>query len=115
MYMYVVKIFSGGITNFSSAEFTQRVLLHELHQMEMCLRSMHGQQRSNCMNAQFDQGLRCPQPESLDTMKCSNGEQRLSRDILHAQGDVNLHILHVFKGTFLLDATHIKIDFTWCT
>ena len=31
--------------------------------------------RSACASAQSDQGHRCPQTESLDTIECINGEQ----------------------------------------
>ena len=31
--------------------------------------------RSDCADAQSDQGLRCPQIESFDTVDCINGEQ----------------------------------------
>ena len=37
----------------------------------MCLRRMRGQRRprSDCADAQSDQGLRCPMPELLDTIR----------------------------------------------
>ena len=41
---------------------------------------------------QSDQGLHCLQKESLDTTECFNGKQMLSRDFVHVQDDVNLHI-----------------------
>ena len=37
-------------------------------------------------------GPRCPQTESLDTMKCFNWEQMPEWDFAHVQGDVNPHI-----------------------
>ena len=43
---------------------------------------------------QSDQGVRCPQTESLDTIDCL---------------DVTLHILCMFKGNFSLDRTQIRI------
>ena len=44
-------------------------------------------------------GLCCPHPESLDTIKCINGEQRHWWDQAHVQDVVNPHILHMLKGT----------------
>ena len=48
-------------------------------------------------------GLCCLQIESLDTTECFNREQRLERYFAHAEDDVNLHILHMFEGTFSFD------------
>ena len=44
--------------------------------------------RSACESMQFDQGLHCPLPESLDTIKCISGEQRPGRDFEHAHDDL---------------------------
>ena len=51
---------------------------------------------------QSDQGLRGPQTESLDIIKCFNGEWRPGWDFAHARYDVNLHMLRMLDGTFLL-------------
>ena len=58
--------------------------------------------RSDCADAQSGQGLRCPQTESFDTIDCFNGEQ-----VPSVQDDVNPHILHMFEGTFSLDASRV--------
>ena len=49
---------------------------------KICFPELHGQQkaRSYFANAQSDQGPRCLLPESLDTIKCINGEQRPTSD-----------------------------------
>ena len=66
-----------------------------------------GQQRprSACVSVQFDQDLRCPQTESLDTTEMPGWY------FAHAQDDINLR---VFEGIFarirrhfLLDAAHL--------
>ena len=44
---------------------------------------------------------------SLNTIECMNGEQRPGY-FAHAQGDLNLYILRMFKVTFSLDAAHIE-------
>ena len=36
-----------------------------------------------------------------------NAVQRQERYIAHAQDDLNLHILRMLEGTFLLDTAHI--------
>ena len=51
--------------------------------------------RSACASAQSDQGLRCPQTESLNTIECFNGEQMPGRDFAHVKDIVNLHILRM--------------------
>ena len=38
-----------------------------------------------------------------------NGELRPGLFFVHAQDDLNLHILHMFKGTSSLDMAHIVI------
>ena len=60
--------------------------------------------RSDCTNAQSDQGLRSPLPESLATIECINGERTPGWDLAHAQDDVNPHILRMLECSFLLDA-----------
>ena len=71
-------------------------------QAKMCIRRMQGQRRprSYCADAQSDQGLRCPLPESLATTECVNGEQSL--------GDVNPDSLRMLESAFSLNAAHIK-------
>ena len=59
--------------------------------------------RSACTFAQSDQGLCCPLTDSLDTTECFSGEQMPTWDFKHMQDYVNLGILHMLKGTFLLD------------
>ena len=65
--------------------------------------------RSDCASAQSDQGLRRPLTESLDTIACITGEQRLGGYFAHAQDDLNLRILRVFGGTFSLGAAQIVV------
>ena len=64
--------------------------------------------RLDCASAQSDQGLRCPLTESLCTIECIKGEQKLEWDFTHAQNDLNLHILQMFEDTFLSDVAHLK-------
>ena len=66
--------------------------------------------RSACASAQSDQGLCCPQTESLDTIECFNGEKMPGLDfkIAHVQDDLNSHILYKLEGTFSFDATHVS-------
>ena len=59
------------------------------------------------MDAQSDQDLNCQLTESLDTIECINGEQRPSSYFVHVQDDLNLHILHIFKGTFSLEKAYM--------
>ena len=54
--------------------------------------------------AHSDQGLRCPQTKSLDIIECFSGEQRPGWYFVHAQDDLNPHILPMLEGTFSLDA-----------
>ena len=63
---------------------------------------MFGQRRSrsDCMDAQSDQGLRCPQTESLDTIEFCNVQEMPGWDYACARWCLNLHILRIFKGTF---------------
>ena len=63
--------------------------------------------RSDCAFAQSDQGLHCPQTESLDTTEYFTGDQVPGCDFAHVQDDVNLHILHMLKITFSLDEAYI--------
>ena len=60
--------------------------------------------RSACASAHSDQGLRCPQTESLDT-KGVNGKQ-MHLAYLSAC-DVNPYNLRMFEDTFSLDAAHL--------
>ena len=43
--------------------------------------------RSACASAQSNQRLHCPLTESVDTIKCINGEQKLGRVLAHAQNE----------------------------
>ena len=72
------------------------------YQMKMCLKGMRRQQRprSDCADAQSDQGLCCLLPESLDTIECINGEQRPGWDIVHAHDCLDLCILCMLEGFF---------------
>ena len=45
--------------------------------------------------------------ESLDTTECMNGGQRPGWFFAHAQDDLNLPILHMFKGSFSLDVVQM--------
>ena len=58
--------------------------------------------RSDCADAQSDQGLHCPLTESLDTTECMNGEQRHGWYFAHAQDDLKLRILCMFEDLFRL-------------
>ena len=70
---------------------------------------MWGQRRprSDCADAQSDQGLRCPLTESLDTTEYMTEKQGPGLYFAHAQDDLNLRILRMFEGTFSLDTVHI--------
>ena len=72
---------------------------------------MCGQRRPNsaCTSAQSDQALQCPPTESVDTTESMNGEQMPGQYFAHAQDDLNLRILRMFEGTFLLDAANIVL------
>ena len=61
------------------------------------------------MDVQSDQGICCLLTESLDTTECINGKHRLG-EIAHA--DLNLHILHRFRDTFLHGAPTIMMQCT---
>ena len=39
-------------------------------------------------------------------IECFNGVQMPGWYLAHARDNLNLHILHIFEGTFLLDAVH---------
>ena len=58
--------------------------------------------RSACASAQSDQGLRCPQTESLGIKDCFSGGQYPDET-----DDVNPHILRMLKKTFSLDAANL--------
>ena len=58
--------------------------------------------RSDCASAQSDLGLHCPLTESLTTIECMNTELRLRWYFTHVQDVLNLCILPMFEGTFLL-------------
>ena len=62
--------------------------------------------RSDCADAQSDQGLRCPLPKALDTIECINREQMPGCDFAHAQDDVNSHMFAHARRHFSLDAAH---------
>ena len=61
-----------------------------LHHVKMCLQAY----------AQSDQSLHCQPTELLDITECIDGEQMPVWDLVHAQDDVNLHILRMLKETF---------------
>ena len=65
--------------------------------------------RSACASAQPDQGIRCRQTESLDTLKCFNGE-KCPDETAHVQGDVDPPILRMLEDTFLLDVARIFVN-----
>ena len=56
---------------------------------------------------QSDKGLQCPQTESLDTVECFSGEKMPGWNFAGVWDGVNLHILRVLEGTFLLDAAYL--------
>ena len=61
----------------------------------------------NCLargDGQSDQGFHCLLIESLDATGCLNGEQRPRQFFAHVQDDLNLCILCMFEGNFLLDS-----------
>ena len=60
--------------------------------------------RSDCANAQSDQGLHCPLTESLHTADCMNGDIMSRLYSVHVQDILNLHILCMlyFKALFHL-------------
>ena len=62
--------------------------------------------RSDCADAQSDQGLHCPITELLDTKECINREKSPDKTFHDAQDDTNLRSLYMFEGNFFsLDAT----------
>ena len=71
---------------------------------------MGGQRRpwSDCASAQSDQGLRCPQTESLATKECMHEDHRSEWHFAHAQDDVNPHFLRMLEGTFSHDTVHMQ-------
>ena len=80
----VKSTYCGGEQSLSAHNFNSSthcknfgIYSSEAHQAKICLRSMFGQRRprSDCGDAQSDQGLRCPLTKSLDTRECINGEQ----------------------------------------
>ena len=54
-----------------------------------------------------DQGLRCPLPESLDTIDCINGKQRPGKNLPHGQDGVNPHNLRMLEVTLSFDAARL--------
>ena len=56
------------------------------------------------LSAESDQGLHSPLTESLDTIKCRNGQQRPGLYCAHAQADLHMWILSKFDGTVSLGA-----------
>ena len=58
-------------------------------------------------SSQSDQGLPCLLTDSLDITESMNGGP--GRYFVHVQDDLNLHILHMFEGIFLHDATHLNL------
>ena len=77
--------------------------------LQKCVTGMCRQQRprSAWASIQSDQGLHCPLTESLDTTECISGEQRSGLYFTHSQDDLNLQILHMFEGTYSLDAAQL--------
>ena len=78
----------------------------------MCLRTYADregpdQHLHSLASMQSDQGLHCLQTDSLDTIECFNGEQLPVGDFEHVQDDVNLYILCMLKGPFLLDMAQL--------
>ena len=65
--------------------------------------------RSACASTQSDQGIHYLLTESLDTTECLSGWQRPGSYFAHAQDDLNLRILLMFKGTFSLDVAQLMI------
>ena len=63
--------------------------------------------RSACASTQSEQGLRCPQTDSLDTIECISREQIPGWRFEYMQDYVNMHTLRIFEGTFSLEAAHL--------
>ena len=72
----------------------------------MCLRGRRGQRRprSDCADAQSDQGLRCPPSQPLNTIDPYQWKVKARMRPSHAQDVVNQHILCLLEGTFSLGA-----------
>ena len=70
--------------------------------------------RSAYPPAQPDQGLCCSLTIPLDTTECMKGEQRPGWYFEHAQDNLNLCILRMLEGTFLLDDVHMCIHACIC-
>ena len=92
------------------AELDRNVHHSSRAKRKICFPGLYGQRkpRSDCADAQSDQGPRCSLPESLDTIKCINGEQRLGLDLVHAQDDVNQNLLRVLESIVSLDAPKFR-------
>ena len=70
-----------------------------------------GRPRSACASAQFDEGIRCPLTESLDTTEFMTREHRPGWYFAHAQDDLKPRILRSFEGTFSLDGANITFQY----
>ena len=63
--------------------------------------------RSACASAQYDQGLRCPLTDSLDTIECINVKQMPASEFAHAWDESkSVHFAHVRRHLFVC-AAHI--------
>ena len=80
------------------------------HAKQKSVLGICGQQMpwSACAFVQSDQDLYCMLSKSVDTTECMNREQMPAWYLAHAQGDLNLRILRVLEGTFLLDAALLQ-------
>ena len=56
--------------------------------------------RSDCADAQSDQGIRCPLTESLDTKECMNGKQKPGLFCACAGWSESAHFTHVWRYFF---------------
>ena len=53
-------------------------------------------------------GLHCPLTDTMYTTKCKNREQRPRWYFAHAKDDLNLYILRMLEGSFLITPAHVK-------
>ena len=62
--------------------------------------------RSDCAEAQSDQGLCCPLPQSLNTLEYFNWAHWPGCDLAHAHINMDPRISRMLEGTFSLGAFH---------
>ena len=64
-----------------------------------------------CASVQSNQGLRCPQTETLATLECFNGDQIPGWDFARVQDNENTHFLRMLKDTFFARRSPYEIGY----